>query len=144
MLRLTTLDIAFKQKTELPFTHSLMPRNLIKFLGATSATMVEVLNLTIAWKYLFSIFEHLILSHQDWDDLDELLTGPTSKYPALKDVSIGFDVDFDELEVEEPDFYPLDEATARVSPKLQALFPRLRGKKGVDVKVSIKTSVSPM
>ena len=84
--------------------------------------MVEVLNLTIAWKYLFSIFEDLILSHQDWDDLDELLTGPTSKYPALKDVSIGFDVDFDELEVEEPDFYPLDEATARVSPKLRACF----------------------
>jgi len=99
----------------------------------------------IAWKYyyLFSAFEDLIFSHRGWDDLDVLLSGPASKYPMLKDVSIWFEVDLDGLEVDEPELNPLEaeEAKARVLPKVRPLFPRLRGKEGIDVKVSIEVGV---
>lgn len=122
----------------------MLPTKLITLLETTSApTSVEVLNLKIAWEYYYplSAFEDLIFSHRGWDDLDLLLSGPASKYPRLKDVSIWFEVDLDGIK--EPELNPLEaeEAKERVLPKVRGLFPRLRGKEGIDVKVSIEVGV---
>ena len=115
------------------------PRDMLTLLRKTSApTSIEVLHLTFAWEYITPKVENPIFSQPEWDILDGLLNG--SNYPVLKEVAIVFQIGFDDYE--DLEFVSLARSTAALSPRLLALFPRLRRREGLDVQVSIKTDIS--
>jgi len=106
-----------------------MPILLQKTSGPTT---IEVLRMSFAWEYTTPEVENPIFSQPEWDSVDALLAGPY--YPALKEVAILFQIGAGERE----DL----ELKKALSPKLVTLFPRLRRREGLNVRISTKTDIS--
>ena len=139
--QLPTLDVKLEEAMPLsgePLSLYL-PMDMLTLLRKTSApTSIQVLNLTFAWEYITPKVENPIFSQPEWDILDGLLNG--SNYPVLKAVVIVFQIGFDDYE--DLEFVSLERSSAALSPRLLALFPRLRRREGLDIQISIKTDIS--